>query len=103
MTLGTALSSRAEGNAGEGVPHLLETWGPLSKGGDLEAAGGFHRNWGGFLTSTLHCLLSFPTGTGLRLWEPGAGPTALSTLPKSPSFILVVVWGEDRGDHPVCR
>lgn len=65
--------------------------------------GGFHRNWGGFLTSTLHCLLSFPTGMGLRLQELGVCPTVLSTLPKSPSFILVVVWGEDRGDHTVCR
>lgn len=73
------------------------------KAGDLEAAGGFHRNWGGFLTSTLHCLLSFPTGIVLRLQELGACPTAPSTLPKSPSFILVVVWGEDGGDHPVCR
>lgn len=79
MTLGTALSSRAEGNEGEGVPHLMETWGPSSTGGTPRGSGRLSQELGGFLTSTLHCLLSFPTGTGLRLQELGVCPTALST------------------------
>ena len=77
MTLGTALSSREEGNAGEGVPHLLETWGPSSKGRQPRGSGRLSQELGWF--SHLHSPLLAQLSHGHRAEAPGAGCLPHST------------------------
>ena len=71
MTLGTALSSRAEGNEGEGVPHLMETWGPSSTGGTPRGSRRLSQELGWF--SHLHPPLLAQLSHGHGAEASGAG------------------------------